>query len=255
MVVVVVLMSAWPAKSQFLPSDPFFIVRPTDPAPSNIHTNCFPDIVFMTACLTWTDPFAVLAPNAIKLRRPYARYTLVVTSSLGGSLTIPTIIGNEITLNQASAPNLIAPGATVTFKVAGQQLDNPAALSQFSPIPLILIFPTANITTVTLPPNPLTTNGIGRVRIGYNAATSSVVASWTLGTRAVTKFTLNVYCFRADTSLPKVNADGGIKSSTATSLSVPWTRKGQFYCKGVLNALYTSGASKDFRRDFNFTAS
>jgi len=251
----VVLVSAWTAAAQLPSAAPLLIVNPTDPAPSNIHTDCYNDTIFMTACLTWTDPANPNAPNANLQRRPYARYTVVATSSLGGSLTVPSIIGQELYLNQNSAPNLIAPGATVTFKVAGQQLNNPAALSLFSPIPLILIFPTANVSTALPPANPATANGIGRIRISFNAASSAVVATWTLGSNPVAKTTLNVYCFRADITAPKVDAHGGTKSPTATSLSVPWTKKGAFSCKAVLDALYTNGAYKDFRRDLNFTAS
>jgi len=241
-------------------TDPNYIVLPTDPAPSNIHTNCYNDTIFMMACLTWTDPFAVNAPNAVRLRRPYSRYTVVATSSLGGSLTIPSITYSEITLNQQSAPNLIAPGATVTFKVAGQQIDNPAALSLFSPIPLILIFPTANITvdtSTTNPPytnpDPDTTNGLGKVKVFFNSNTSTVMATWRLGTRAVTKVRMNLYCFRADPTAPKVDADAGVTSATATSLSISWTKSGAFYCKAVVTPTYSNGAFKHFKRLLNFT--
>lgn len=231
-------------------NDPFYKVLATDPAPTNIHTNCYNNTIFYIACCSWTDPFNPLYPNAIKLRRPYSRYTLVATSSLGGILTVPNIVIQELTLTRNSAPNLIAPGATVTFKVAGQQIDNPAALSQFSPIPLVLVFP-PDITQI--PPysitDPDTTNGISGIRIKFDNTAKAFVASWVLGTRTVTKVTLNIYCFRGNDDIPKVTADGGITSSTATTLSVPFNRKGKFTCKTVLNALYSNNAYKDFRRD------
>jgi len=231
-------------------NDPFYLVRPTDPAPSNIHDNCYGNIIFYTVCLTWTDPFDPNFPNAIKLRHPYSRYTLMVSSSLGGSLVVPSLVQNEITLTRDSAANLIGPGATVTFKVAGQQIDNPAALSLFSPIPLVLQFPTVNFTVPTTPPvDPDTTNGIRRVKITYNAATSSFMATWTLGTRPLVNTTLNAYCDRLGGGL-KVNAHGKVKSSTATSLSVPFKYKGNFRCKVRVTALYSNGAAQDFVKKY-----
>jgi hypothetical protein len=249
------------SEAQINVNDPNYIVRPTDPAPSNIHTNCYNDTIFMMACLHWTDPFAVTAPNSVRLRRPYSRYTVTASSSLGGSLTIPNLIFQEITLNRESAPNLIAPGATVTFRVAGQQIDNAAALSQFSPIPLILIFPTANVTTdiTTLNPpysNPDldTSNGLGKVRVAYNSTTNTVYATWRLGTRTVAKVRLNLYCFRPNLEDPKINANAGVLGPSATRIDLAWTRKGQVYCKAIVTPTYSNGAMKNFKRLLNFTA-
>jgi len=231
-------------------NDPFYLVHPTDPAPSNIHDNCYPNIIFYKVCLTWTDPFDPNFPNSVKLRHPYARYTLVITSSLGGSLTLPSLVANELTLTRDSAVNLIGPGATVTFRVAGQQIDNPAALSQFSPYPLVLVFPTVNITEQIPTPDPDTTNGITKVQTRFDATTSSFVATWIVGTRPLVSTTLNAYCFRADPTAPKVNARGRVKSSTATTLSVPFKYTGSFICKVAVTAIYSNGARKDFVKKY-----
>lgn len=233
-------------------TDPNYIVRPTDLAPSNIHDNCYSSLVFFKVCLTWTDPFDPANPNAEKMRRPYARYTLVITSSLGGSLTLPSLVSNEITLTRESALNLIGPGATVTFKVAGQQIDNPAALSQFSTYPLVMVFPTTNVTEQPLPPqDPDTTNGITKVQTRYDASTSSLVSTWTLGTRPVQRVNLNAYCFRLDRpAASKVNARSRIVSTTATTLSARFRYTGKFACKVVVTATYSNNARKNFVKKY-----
>lgn len=235
--------------------DEFTAVLATDRAPTNLHTSCLPNVIYLRACLAWTDPFEVLIPNGISERRPYSRYTIICTSTLGGATTFPNLIEHLLILNTSNTVNLIGPGATLTCTVAGQQINDTTKLSLFSTPPYTLTFPTTNVTVNgTGGFGVETSNGIKGVKFTF--ANGIATARWTLGTRPLTRAFINLYCKKLDGSGVKKNAAFGqtVKTGqTLTSLSVPFTFIG-YNCKAVLTAFYSNGATRNYKRFFNTTA-